>query len=112
MNVYGAKTLGLRIHTMRKNRKMTSEKLSEYCDVGAVHIRKIESGVKLPSISVFVNICNALNVSPQYLLQDSLEPNELTELLEKVDRLKKLSKKELEILSDFVDYLIDKHGQK
>jgi len=69
---------------------MSSDKLAELCEVGPVHIRKIESGAKAPSIHLFVKICNALHTSPQYLLQDSLEPNELDsqlKMLEKIDHL-------------------------
>ena len=68
-----ARTLGMRIHTARRKQGITSNRLAEYCRVGAVHIRKIESGAKLPSIQTFIMICNALQTSPQYLLQDSLE---------------------------------------
>lgn len=44
-------TLGQRIREQRKKHRLTSEQLGELCDVGAVHIRKIESGAKVPSIS-------------------------------------------------------------
>ena len=71
-------TLGHRIREQRKKCGITSEQLAELCDVGAVHIRKIESGVKVPSLNLFVRLCNSLHISPQYLLQDNLEPNELT----------------------------------
>lgn len=64
--------LGNRIHEVRRKQGLSSDKLAELCDVGPVHIRKIESGAKSPSIYLFVRICNALHISPQYLLQDSL----------------------------------------
>ncbi len=64
--------LGNRIHEARKGIGISSDKLAELCDVGAVHIRKIESGSKVPSIQLFTRICNALQISPHYLLQDSL----------------------------------------
>ena len=53
-------TLGARIYTVRRKKGITSNRLAELCGVGAVHIRKIESGVKLPSIPRFIMICNAL----------------------------------------------------
>jgi len=71
----GKKALGSCIYETRKYREISSDKLAELCDVGAVHIRKIESGMKNPSIQLFVKICNALSISPKYLLQDSLEQN-------------------------------------
>ena len=65
--------LGAKIHEVRRLRHITSDKLAELCGVGPVHIRKIESGAKVPSIYLFVRICNVLHVSPDYLLRDSLE---------------------------------------
>ena len=35
-------------------------------------MRQIESGVKTPSLPVFVTICQQLRVSPHYLLADEL----------------------------------------
>ncbi len=65
--------LGYRIHEVRRQAGISSDKLAELCGVGAVHIRKIESGAKVPSIRLFTRICNALKISPHYLLQDSLD---------------------------------------
>lgn len=65
--------LGAKIHEIRGKQHITSDKLAELCGVGPVHIRKIESGARVPSIYLFVQICKVLHVSPEYLLQDSLE---------------------------------------
>lgn len=81
------KGLGKRINKVRKDRGLTSDRLSELCNINAIYLRQIEGGKKTPSLSVFVKICNALKISPDYLLQDSLETNDvsrggLTELWE------------------------------
>lgn len=84
------KGLGKRINIVRKDRGFTADKLSELCDINATYLRQIESGAKVPSLPVFIDICNALSISPDYLLQDELNTNEvskikeLTELWEKV----------------------------
>lgn len=46
--------LGKRINQIRKERGLTSEALSEICDVNAGHIRQIESGIRLPSLPLFI----------------------------------------------------------
>ena len=38
----------------------------------------IERGTRVANLETFVAICNALNVSPDYLLYDSLEPQART----------------------------------
>lgn len=99
--------LGTRIQQARKRQKISSETLSVLCDVGAVHIRKIESGAKAPSIHTFTKICNALHTSPQYLLQDSLEPNDLSAHIQISDRISKLSKAQANIINSMIDQILE-----
>lgn len=74
------KMLGSRIKEVRKERKLTSEKLAELCHIDATYLRQIEGGTKSPSLPVFTNICNMLHISPAYLLKDSLSRNEYEQL--------------------------------
>lgn len=62
---------------MRKNKGLTAERLSELCGVNSTYLRQIESGRKLPSLPLFIQLCNALEVSPSYLLQDAIPHTEL-----------------------------------
>lgn len=66
------KLLGKRINTARKERGWTSEWLAEACSINATYLRQIEAGTKIPSLPVFVSLCEALNVSPTYLLIEVL----------------------------------------
>ena len=36
----------------------------------------------MPSLPVFVDLCNALHISPDYLLQDELAENEISQIHE------------------------------
>ena len=72
--------LGKRINEVRKARGLTADKLSELCNINATYLRQIEGGAKMPSLPVFIAICNALHVSPDYLLQDELEENEVSKI--------------------------------
>ena len=76
------KCLGKRINEVRKDRGLTGDRLSEMCSINATYLRQIEGGVKMPSLPVFIDICNALSVSPDYLLQDELGENEITTIRE------------------------------
>ena len=62
------KGLGKRINMVRKDRGFTADRLSELCNINATYLRQIEGGTKIPSLPVFINICNALKISPDYLL--------------------------------------------
>lgn len=74
--------LGKRINEVRKSRGLTADKLSEFCNINATYLRQIEGGAKMPSLPVFVDICRALSISPDYLLQDQLEENEVSKIQE------------------------------
>ncbi len=65
------KGLGKRINMVRKDRGFTADRLSEPCNINATYLRQIEGGAKVPSLPI--NICNALKISPDYLLWDTLE---------------------------------------
>ena len=71
--------LGRRIKAARKSRELTGEKLAEICHINATYLRQIEAGVKVPSLYVFVSLCNALQTSPTYMLMDTISENELSQ---------------------------------
>lgn len=76
------KGLGKRINLVRKDRGFTAERLSEICNINATYLRQIEGGTKMPSLPVFIDICKALKISPDYLLQDELGDNEISVIRE------------------------------
>lgn len=81
------KALGKRLNQVRKERGMTGERLAEQCSINATYLRQIEGGTKVPSLPIFISICDALQVSPNYLLQDILAENEYSDLTELVELL-------------------------
>ena len=74
------KGLGKCINMARKERGYTADRLSELCSINATYLRQIEGGTKVPSLPVFINICNALKISPDYLLRDSLTDNDISRI--------------------------------
>lgn len=64
---------GRRLKKVRQEVKLSSEELALNCGVNPVFIRQIETGARLPSLSVFVKICNSLQISPAYLLGNEIK---------------------------------------
>lgn len=60
--------LGRNIYKARRDRGLSSDKLSELCSVTPSYLRQVEAGSKTPSLPLFVELCNQLNVSPAYLM--------------------------------------------
>ena len=99
---------GRRMNTIRKEKRMSSERLSELCDVNAVYLRHIESASRIPSLPVFVRICNNLKVSPNFLLVDNLEWDGEDTISAVDTKLRALTPRQLDIAVETINTLIDK----
>lgn len=64
--------LGLRVRQQRILNRLTQEQLAEKTGVSSSFIGHIERGEKKASVETVVALCNALDISPSVLLQDSL----------------------------------------
>lgn len=71
--------LGKRIKQQRIMARMTQEKLAEASGISLSFLGHIERGTRKASLDTVVKICNALKVSPNLLLQDSLEGDMLSD---------------------------------
>ena len=67
------KRLGERIAQTRKSKKLSQESLAELADITATNLSHIERGKIKTSIETLVAIANALNVTTNDLLCDSLD---------------------------------------
>lgn len=66
-------SLGKRIKNQRVKKGITQMKLAEMAGLARSYIGQIESGLKNASLDTIVGIANALKVSADDLLSDSLE---------------------------------------
>lgn len=64
--------LGKRISNVRKQTGITQEALGEQLNMTRKHISIIKAAINRPSLGTLVDIVNALNVSADDLLVDSL----------------------------------------
>lgn len=65
-------SMGKRIRLSRRNAGFTQEVLAEKINVTPPYISRIETGSAIPSLQTLVDICNALNITVDDLMQDSL----------------------------------------
>jgi len=80
------KLIGIRIKNLRISLGLTQETLAELSGISPQHVSHIEnSGTKL-SLPCLVSICNALNVTPNDILLDSIAvvPPQLANEISKV----------------------------
>lgn len=65
--------LGKRIKDIRKKKGMSQAQLSELIDKTPTYVSYIETGIKSPSLETLIMIANALGVSTDMLLAESLK---------------------------------------
>ena len=91
--------LGKRIRSFRTQREVSQEYLAETTILSREYIARIETGKKKPSLDVIVDIANALGVSADDLLSDSLEHSVSTANTELHQLLLDCTKTEVEIIT-------------
>ena len=101
------KLLGRRINLARKDKGLTSEKLSEACNINATYLRQIEAGSRSPSLPMFISICEHLSVSPSYLLADQFHDVEITEMDILSELWKKATPKQIKMISAIIQSALE-----
>ena len=69
--------MGTRMKRRRKELKMSQAELAEKVNVSNNHISSIETGKQIPSLTTFVEICEQLDTTPDFLLLGSLHTDNL-----------------------------------
>ena len=64
--------MGNRIKIRRKELRIKQAELAERLNISNNHMSSIENGRQKPSLDIFIQICNLLNVTPDYLLLGSM----------------------------------------
>ena len=71
-------SLGKKVRECRKRKQLTQEQLAEIIDISPSFLGHIERGSRVASLETFARLCNALDVSPHYLLStDLIQINEI-----------------------------------
>ena len=81
MNSIDFSFIGKRIREIRIEKHFTQEYLAEYTNVNVSHISNIENNKVKISLTLLIKICNALDVSVDYILQN--EYNDTTSGIKK-----------------------------
>lgn len=97
--------IGERIKLARTEQKLTLEKLSEKIGISRNFLWEIEDGRKAPALPTFYNICDALNVSADFLFGFSPADNinkEINPTSSLLNSIKDFNEKELTVLSELL----------
>lgn len=92
--------IGKRIQRLRKSKHISQELLAEMIGLSLSYVSYIERGIKFMSIETLIKIANALEVTPDYILSDSLKSHKTTTSNEFADIFSDCSNFEARIILD------------
>lgn len=86
-------SIGNRIYLLRTSRNMTRETLAEKADISVQFLSDIEKGKKSMTVTTLKNICNALSVTPDYIITGNQETDTCNEISSIIGTLNEEQKK-------------------
>ena len=95
--------LGKRIRESRIKKGYTQKNLADRAEIGIVYLSEIERGIKMPSLTIFIKIINALEVSADYVLRDELSSGKEHICMEIAEKLLILTPRQRKIASDILN---------
>lgn len=103
--------LGNRIAQLRKNRKITQERLAEKAEISNNYLSNIENNHSIPSLETVMKLCMALDVTPNELLL-GISKNEKHYLSgEILQKLNSCTSREKRLIDGFINLLIQEREE-
>lgn len=96
--------VGKRLAKRRKELGLKQYQVCEMIDVNYKYISNLEKGRSIPSVETVMNLCEALNVTPDYLLMGAVLDSKVSD--EKItEKISRLSGKNKIIIQGIIDVL-------
>ena len=80
------KSIGHNIQLARLAKGLTQESLAEKCDVSTKYISALERGITSGSISLIIDICNSLEITPNYIFRDAINVDCLSNSIDLISK--------------------------
>ena len=100
--------MGNRIKNRRKELNIKQSELAEQIGISNNHMSTIECGTGKPSIDAFLNICDILKVTPDYLLLGSMHADNVSQNI--IDKLRLCNDDDLWVIEQLVEAMVRKNS--
>ena len=101
--------MGNRIKIRRKELRIKQAELAERLNISNSHMSSIENGRQKPSLDIFIQICNLLNVTPDYLLLGCMHAYNIPQDI--IDKLRLSNQSDIELAGDFIELLVKRNNK-
>lgn len=99
-------SIGKNIRKHRNRLGMTQETLAEKINVSIPHISRMENGSAKPSLQTLVDICNALDIPIDNLMQDSIPAAKRCASSRLDEVLASCSAEEMDMIADVAEVIL------
>ena len=100
--------MGNRIKNRRKELNIKQSELAEQIGISNNHMSTIECATGKPSIDAFLNICDILKVTPDYLLLGSMHADNVSQNI--IDKLRLCNDDDLWVIEQLVEAMVRKNS--
>jgi transcriptional regulator with XRE-family HTH domain len=102
--------LGERIRNRRRQTNIKQNVLAERLEISNNYLSGIERGREKPSLEILVKICNALEITPDYLLMGCMHSNNVPQSI--TEGLRLCSPEDIDLIKTMVQYMVSKNETK
>ena len=99
--------MGNRIKIRRKELRLKQSELAESLDISNNHMSSIETGSQVPSLNLFMKLCDELKVTPDYLLLGSMHASNIPQDI--ADMLRLCSQEDIKLAKNFIELLVERN---
>lgn len=104
------KNIGKRIVRRRKSLKISQIDLAEKIGISNNYLSSIEHGKEKPSLDILVKICNAISVTPDYLIMGNMYSNNVPQNI--ADSLQLCSSRDVDSVNTLVQRMVELQVEK
>ena len=100
-------SIGKYIREYRQKKNMSQETLAELIDVSVPYISMLENSQKYPALDTLISLANALDISPNHLLCETMNNEYEMKRSVMLDEISELSEREQERIFTVVRAMIE-----
>lgn len=106
------KQIGQNIQRIRQSQNMTQAELAEMVHLSIVHISHIETGFAIPSLATLLDLCNALNVTPNDVLLGQYCTPDIEMLVKEKPAADSITQEDKLLIQNIYEYLKTRNQRK
>lgn len=106
------KQIGKNIQRIRQAQKITQAELAEMIHLSVVHISHIETGSSMPSLPTLLDICNALETTPNDILLGQYYTPDIEMLVKEKPKKDPITEEDKLLMQNIYNYLKTRNKKK